>query len=184
MVFSVGGATKETYERIYVGADFEETKNNIIELIKKRNLKRLKTPLVTLYLVAQKENYRDLSEFRSFWKEFADKVNIGWVDARRTEGLLPEQLKLLKSGRIYPCRSIFEHMVVMSNAEVALCCFDYDGSVVLGDLNKQTISEVWNSDKIRKIRELHLSKQGDKIKLCRDTNCGMLYKEGAYWWWK
>ena len=182
--FSFDGATKETYEKIRVGANFEKTKNNIIQLINERNRRGFKKPSVVVYLVAQKDNYQELSKFKSFWKEFADGVSVGLVDTRRREGLLPGELKSKKSRRIYPCRSIFQHMVVLSNGKVALCCIDSDGSVVLGDLNKQTINEVWNSNKIKKIRELHLSGQGDKIKLCRDTNCGMLYNWGAYCWWR
>ncbi len=181
--FSFDAATKETYEKTRVGGDFEKTKSNIIELIKERNGRGLGKPSVAVYFVAQKDNYQEISKFKSFWKEFADEVHIGWVDARRTEGLLPEDLKLKKSRHIYPCRSIFQRMVVMSNGKVALCCVDYDGSTVLGDLNEQTINEVWNSNNIKKLRELHLNGQGDKMNLCKGTNCGAIYKEGAYNWW-
>ena len=180
--FSFDAATKEAYEKTRVGGDFNRTKNNILELIRERNRRGLKKPFVIIYFVAQNDNFQEISKFKSFWKEYCDRVNIGWVDARRTEGLLPEDLKIRKSRDIYPCRSIFQHMLVMSSGKVALCCFDYDGSIVLGDLNEQSINEVWNSDKIKGIRELHLSGQGNKIKLCKDTICGMLYTEGSYRW--
>jgi MoaA/NifB/PqqE/SkfB family radical SAM enzyme len=180
--FSFDGAKKETYEKLRVGANFEKTVNNIMELIKERNRRGLRKPSVTMYFVAQKHNYQEISKFKSFWKKFADRVSIGLVDTRRMEGLLPEEFELKKLRRIYPCREIFQHMLIMSNGKVALCCVDYDGSIVLGDLNQQTINELWNSNKINKIRELHLSGQGDKIKLCRDTSCGMLYEEGSYRW--
>lgn len=170
--FSLDAATKETYERIRINGDFEKVKHNIIELIKTRNLRNMKQPSVTVALVAQKENYKEILEFKSFWGELCDKVIIGSVDARSKEGLLPAELTFKKSRYFYPCRSILQHMFVMSNGKIALCCFDYDGSFMLGDLNEQTMDEVWNSNKVKKIRELHLCGQGDKIKLCREMNCG------------
>ncbi|MFC2039359.1 radical SAM/SPASM domain-containing protein [Chloroflexota bacterium] len=183
--FSIDGATKETYERIRVGASFEKTRDNVIGLIEERNERGLKKPSITVWLVAQRGNYHEIKQFKSFWKGFADNIRIESVDERSTSGLLPEALRSsTKPRRLYPCRLLIQKIVVMSNGKVALCCIDYDGSTVLGDLNKQTINEIWDSDRFKRIRELHLCGRGDGIELCRDTNCRMIYRQGAHSWWR
>ena len=56
IIFSFDGGTKETYERIRVGADFKKTKGNLIGLIKERNRRGLKKPTILITFTTQKEN--------------------------------------------------------------------------------------------------------------------------------
>lgn len=60
---------------------------------------------------------------------------------------------------------------------------DYDGSIILGDLNTQTIHEVYSSPKLERIRQMHMNGEGDKIKLCKDINCVNLFRDSATLWW-
>ena len=183
---SFDGATKETYEGIRIRADFEETQNNIVQLIEERNKRGLVKPSVTVFFVAQKNNYHEAERFKQFWKQHADNVNYVVVDSRKTEELLPDELssKKIKLKSLYPCILLFQKLTVLSNGKAALCCFDYDGETILGDLNKQTINEIWNSDEYREIRELHLNGQGDEVTLCQDIHCRALYRDSAYGWWR
>jgi MoaA/NifB/PqqE/SkfB family radical SAM enzyme len=184
IVFSFDGVTKEVYESIRVGANFEKTKENIIRLVKERNRRGLQKPSISLAVLIQKANYQEIEQFKSFWQELPIKVCFSEVINRTGADLLPEELKArLKPRPAYPCRRIFEVIAVMSNGKVVLCCGDYTGSIILGDLNKQTIPEVWDSNKFKKIREIHLNGQGDKIRLCRDTRCPFIYADGPFKWW-
>ena len=184
VIFSFDGATKEAYEKIRVGADFEKTRDNIINLIKEREKRGSEKPSIFVNFVAQKENYHDIKTFRSFWRGLADGVMIGEVDNRKENGLLPDELKKKwQPKHLYPCPRVLNAMEVMSNGQVVLCCMDFDGSVVLGDLNKQTISEIYASAKWEQIRQLHLKGKGDKISVCNKTQCPYIYINGPYIWW-
>ena len=44
------------------------------------------------------------------------------------------------------CSEPFTRMVVRPDGKISLCCFDALGKVTLGDLTRDSISEVWNSD--------------------------------------
>ena len=83
-------------------------------------------------------------------------------------------------SRLYPCSIPWTTLTVMSNGKVCICCRDHDGEVILGDLNKQTITEVLNSEEMLKVKKLHLEGQGDKIDLCK--NCDSLYRANLSWW--
>jgi MoaA/NifB/PqqE/SkfB family radical SAM enzyme len=184
VIFSFDGATKATFEKIRVGADFEETRDNIRLLLQKRNGLGLKRPRVVIYLVAQRDNIGEIEQFKTCWSGIADEVWTGEVDARKNDAVLPEGRRYgdARPKRLYPCKSIFKRLEVMSDGRVALCPFDYDGSVVLGDLTRETINQVWNSREYRRIRDLHLSGRAHELALCRETGCQAPYW-GAYCWW-
>ncbi|MBA7481235.1 MAG: radical SAM protein [Dehalococcoidia bacterium] len=79
------------------------------------------------------------------------------------------------AGHIYPynrlgptcCRRITEYLTVMWDGRVNLCCFDSFGEIIFGDLNIQTIAEVWNSGKHRAYLEAHNDKRGQEMELCK-----------------
>ena len=58
---------------------------------------------------------------------------------------------------------------IFSNGHVTLCDAAYNGEIDLGDVNKQSLYEIWNGERRQKI--LQLNKQGRmyEIEFCR--NC-------------
>lgn len=176
--FSFDGYTKETYEMIRTGADFERTKRNIIRLVEEKNRRKLNKPVISVVLTAQKGNHNEIENFSKFWKNLADNAGACEMDNRQGgDRVKKDKIKP------YPC-FIFCGLggggpVVMSNGKIPLCCRDYDGATILGDLNSQTIEEVWNSFTFRKLKELHHKGKGNQIELCK--NCDALYS-GYIWW--
>lgn len=180
ITFSFDGASKQTYEKIRIGGDFERTKDNILALLQERRRRGLKRPFVNISLVAQEDNQRELKQFLRLWTTFADQVAIWPVDNRKQAGLPVENLRIGQKHP-YPCvRLLHDELVVMSNGKVALCCRDYDGSVILGDLCRQSIKEVRASAVYKEISRLHLAGKGDAIPLCE--KCGYLYTCHFIWW--
>jgi MoaA/NifB/PqqE/SkfB family radical SAM enzyme len=184
ITFSFDGGTKEVYEKIRIGANFEKTRDNIIGLIKERNRRKTKKPSIFINFVAQMENYDEIHGFEAFWKGLADGINVTLVDNRLKDGLLPSVSTTKKEKkRLYPCRRIFGVMNVMSNGKVALCCRDFDGSVILGDLNKENIYEVYNSIKWQQLRSMHFNGNGDKVNMCYEIQCPDLFRTSVFSWW-
>jgi molybdenum cofactor biosynthesis enzyme MoaA len=68
--------------------------------------------------------------------------------------------------RIHPCHRTQEHMKVLVDGRVSLCCADGEGTVTLGDLNTQTIKQVWDGPLADKYRKYHLSGRIGELKLC------------------
>jgi len=69
------------------------------------------------------------------------------------------------------CYLPFNQMVIRPDGKISLCCNDALGKFTLGDLNQQSMTEVWNSDEYNKMRDL--IRQGrDKISICK--NCDTL----------
>jgi radical SAM protein with 4Fe4S-binding SPASM domain len=66
---------------------------------------------------------------------------------------------------------------VLWDGRVSLCCADFDGHQILGDLRTQTIAEIWNSPPYRAARRLHLESGGPDI--CR--SCDLPKKDSPLW---
>lgn len=70
-----------------------------------------------------------------------------------------------------PCARAIEHLTVMWNGQVNLCCMDYSGRKNFGDLNKNSILEVWRSPERQKYIRYHLEGRGNELPLCEECNC-------------
>jgi radical SAM protein with 4Fe4S-binding SPASM domain len=67
------------------------------------------------------------------------------------------------------CCRIKEGLFIRYNGDVPLCCFDPTGRVVFGNLNDQSLEEIWQSEKHQVYLIAHANKQGQMMKLCE--NC-------------
>ncbi|MBI5560475.1 MAG: SPASM domain-containing protein [Deltaproteobacteria bacterium] len=159
---SIDGDSKETFEGIRKGIKFDNVVENIDTLLKVRKELNSKTPLVGLVFVETEKNYSEREGFVRRWKGKVDSIHIssyhnwgGSLNGRRN----PEE-------RGMPCLRVWQTFTVLWNGDVALCCMDYDGKVLIGNVNRETISDIFNGEKLRGIRESHLRGEFGKIPIC------------------
>jgi radical SAM protein with 4Fe4S-binding SPASM domain len=171
---SFDSTTKEKYNRIRVGLDYDAVVANIENFLEmKKN-----TPTQTLMtFVSMKQNENEVKEFKRKWKGKSDKVLIGFARnwAGQLEVQVSEKDKYLCADKNI-CRALWSDMVIMQDGKVALCCSDYDGLVCMGDLNYQTFGEVWNGESFVTYRRYHRIGKRRKLKLCRQCDTF------SYWW--
>ena len=77
----------------------------------------------------------------------------------------------------FPCYRIWLTFTVLWDGRVSLCCADFDGRHILGDLRSSTISEIWNSPAYLAVRRQHLQDGGPEI--CR--SCDLPKKDSPLW---
>lgn len=157
--FSLDASNEETYKKVR-GLDYNAVSMNIHNFIKIN--KKYNNPIITsVSFVINDKNIKECKAFIKYWKKFT-YVHFGCDDGRINKPFLKRNLNK-------PCRVIFEDLTILSNGKVALCCMDWKNSINLGELNNQTIDEIWNSNLYEKIRDNHLKKQRNLIPLCK--NC-------------
>lgn len=76
---------------------------------------------------------------------------------------------IASSGNVC-CSAPYADTVILWNGDVVLCCYDYDGSNIIGNINKESLEAIWDGEKIRKIRELF-----DKKETCKLSYCSKCY---------
>lgn len=64
------------------------------------------------------------------------------------------------------CPRALNFMTVRYTGDVCLCCFDPFGKVTFGNLNNQTIEEIWKSQRHREYQERHKIGKGNECGLC------------------
>ena len=168
---------KETYEKIRRGLNFDIVKANIINLIILRN--KLNSSLkINLVIVELEENKDEIKSLYRYWKDDIDSINIinmrNWANAINKKGT--KDSIHYKSKDRAPCALLWQKMVVDWNSDVVLCCDDYQHRIILGNLKKQTIKEMWEGDRLKTIREYHLNGEFNKIFLCQKCN------KNTIWW--
>lgn len=174
VTFSIDSLDKEKYENIRVNAKFEKTINNVKRLIEYRNQKKSSLPLITMSAIEQGDD--PSLDHMSEILEGLDLYAVSKLDNRRGG-----ESNYRRLGLRYPCWWIWHQLVVYSNGKIALCCMDYDDNFQLGNLNHQTIEEVWNSEKFSKLRKLHLDGKFDEIAMCK--GCDIPYRQSPFFWW-
>jgi hypothetical protein len=166
---SVDASGKEVFEATRVGLKYDKVIANIERLVRLRAEAGRRRPKLILSFVRQ-NNSVDEQAFIEHWKSVADKIHI--TDLHNWAGTLNRE-----SDVNYPCYRPWLTFTVLWDGRVSLCCADFDGRTVLGDLNTSTIREIWNAEPYRNARRLHLESGGPDI--CRA--CDLPRKDSPLW---
>ena len=68
----------------------------------------------------------------------------------------------------FTCPVLWQRLVIGSDGKVLLCSQDEYGLVIVGDVNEESIYDVWHGKKLRKARESHLKKMGvEEVPPCK-----------------
>lgn len=159
---SIDGNSKETFETIRRGIKFDRVVRNIETLIDVRRKSASKTPRIGLVFVETEKNRFEREAFVKRWKGRVDSIHIS--SYHNWGGSLDSSRAMETRG--LPCLRIWRTFTVLWNGDAALCCMDYDGKVILGNVKKDTISAIFNGEKLRKIREYHLRGEFNRIPIC------------------
>lgn len=175
VIISVDSNSKETYERIRVGGDFEKLTSNIETLLRIRNeLNRVK-PFVRLQMVRMNENKDEVSGFYARWEQKADDLRISDVTDRGQGDHLcvGDQVAVGRSK----CPQPWLRMVVSREGLVMPCCSDWHCRWVIGDAKKDSLSSIWKGEKMRKFRSLVKEGRLDDFEPCKSC----FVKESYIW---
>lgn len=62
-----------------------------------------------------------------------------------------------------PCKHPWMTMTIKSNGEATMCMEDFNNEIILGDVNQETLSEIWEGEAYRRFRWNHIDVD-EKIK--------------------
>ena len=82
-----------------------------------------------------------------------------------------ELFKKKKNQKPFCCPSLWQRMFIHPDGIVTPCCLDAKRNLVMGNINENSISEIWNNEKYRKMRDLHRKGEYKKISECK--NCSL-----------
>lgn len=150
-----------------MGLELSTTCGNIAYL-KKRNDELGKNIWISVSVVSDTTliQQEEKIAFLKFWEEV--KIDPYLFNNGNWAGITRPLVWCSKT----PCLRIFSDMTVLYDGRVNLCCYDLEGEEIFGDLNTQSVIEVWESEKFSQLRELHAKGQRNEHKLCGKCTTG------------
>ena len=160
----------------------ERIRDNIAEFQRIRDELKLKNVSTYAKMLSSFDERED-NEFLDAYRDVVDDVAIelphNWssVDDDRLLSSLysTEKLKrLVEQTAPMPkvCGYPFTTMAVQSDGQVVICCVDWSRGTYIGDASKESLVEIWNGERLKNIRRLHLTGRRGEISSCR--NCQVL----------
>lgn len=163
---------KETYEKIRVGGNLDKVVNGVLDYKKALDNYGNSSQKVFVQYVEMEENKDELPEFLRFWKDKSVQVKVrpkvSWAGKVEANNLkeFPERL---------PCFWAMNTINIIDDGTVCLCSVDLECQVPMGDINYQTIEEVWNG-KLKEFRQNQLNGRWDILPImcrnCKDWQSG------------
>lgn len=157
--FSFDSPHKEEYEKIRVGANFEETLNNIKKFVKIRDELGQDTPLTRVSMVLMDINRNEYQEFVDLFKESVDViVCLDYEDYTKE--------KIQEYNSEFACSQLWQRMIILADGDVLACCEDWKKENIVGNINKDRIKNIWQNEKYKYIRKLHKDGEYNRIDIC------------------
>ena len=72
-----------------------------------------------------------------------------------------------QSEKFNNCRLLWSQVAILWNGDVTPCNYDFDGKSVIGNVNKNSIKDIWNCPKMIRIRNCHSSGNFTKVECCK-----------------
>ena len=162
----------ETYNKIRRPITFDQILQNL------RNLKEVKAELNSVKPVVKVQGIwpameKNPSEYYNAYKELTDLIAFNpLIDYMRE---LPDNILLHEEN--FSCPQLYQRLVIGADGRVLLCSNDEEVDECIGDVNLNTVHEIWHGKKMTAYRDAHKQtdgfKQFDICKRCylpRKTN--------------
>ncbi len=148
---SLYGMSPEVYSAIHGISKrglFARIQENLVEIARTRKT----TEILLTYNVVEGVNSSETDSWIEFWKDRVDLIEVwrphNWVDGKNYR--IVQQEKLKTCGRPWTTP-----LQIQVDGTVNMCCFDFDGKLLLGDLNTQTLDEIFSSVGFYRILRCH-----------------------------
>jgi radical SAM protein with 4Fe4S-binding SPASM domain len=136
----------DIYNEIRRPAVFEETLERVAYMKRYRDSKGLTRPLLRVQsIMSAVEN--DPETYRSSWQNIVDRINVIADESRDFNE------KNLQWDRYFVCPKPWQRMTIAYDGRVHQCISDYGAKKIIGDVNEQSLRQIWHGEKNEAVRE-------------------------------
>lgn len=176
--FSIDAGNKEKYEYLKVGASWEKLLDTIKKIRDLRDSKNSKLKIFASFIITE-DNFKDLLEYKKNFDSLIDETNFTIIQNQGSQMDIAEQYPkkifsniqnyILPKERWHPCNLLWNRFIITYEGYLTICCTDFENKLIYGNLNKNSLRECWNNEKIKEFREIHKSSKFEKLPMC--FNC-------------
>ena len=162
MIVSLDGVTQEVYEKYRVGVILQRVLDNVKLLVEKKRELGYTTPYMEWQFIVMRQNEHEMEEAKQLAAEMGVDAVIfknvdfphGMDDLEEAQRWLPkEHPEYLREQTFFKpyhedglrCWRLWRSAVVNWDGGLAPCCYLTDKSEDFGDVNANSIKEIWNA---------------------------------------
>ena len=165
--YSAHAVTKETYKTVASQGDYDIVQGNLEKFYSIKGIDNLpRKPYLHCQMIEQETTKHEVDAFIVRHYKRADIVSINMLEYSN----LPNNaygLKQRNRKKLTSCIRVSRNdCFICSNGHVTLCDAAYNGEIFLGDVNKQTLYDIWNGQERRKVLELNQQGRMNEIEIC------------------
>jgi len=182
IVISLDGTSQSVYETYRRNGQVETVKNGISELLKAREKRGAKHPLVVVQFLAFRHNRHELPKIKQWCREQGvDKLEIKRVQINEfgngtvAPDLNKSRYKSRKNGKFQikgqarnHCWRQWSSAAITWDGTMVPCCYDKNADHPMGNFANQSFDEIWFSLNAKQFRNAILTNRSS-ISICR--NC-------------
>ena len=166
--FSAHATTEATYDTVAPPGNFKFVQKNLQRFYEMKGMETLpKKPFLHCQMIEQETTRHEVDAFIGLHYKKADIVSVNMLEyvnmPNNAYGLRQRERKPLT----HCIRVSRNDCFICSNGHVTLCDAAYNGELYLGDVNTQTLYEIWNSEKRKRILDLNRVGRMNEIEFCR-----------------
>jgi radical SAM protein with 4Fe4S-binding SPASM domain len=173
--FSFDGMDKETYETIRVNADFETTVRNITRFLEIKKELGAKKPVTFIELIRFPDVFKKYD--KSAQKAFLDRFKglpLDHLHIKELHNWAGDVGQAPPKTSYSPCTFLWHALIIFWDGAVLPCTQDFFGALTLGSVKDSTIREIWNNDKMVRLREKILAHDVADLETC--SQCDRLWR--------
>ncbi|PPR38013.1 MAG: hypothetical protein CFH26_00372 [Alphaproteobacteria bacterium MarineAlpha6_Bin4] len=169
--FSIDGVNKETYEKIRAKGKWEDLITNLDLCNNELRTKGLSTDI---NMTVSKDNFNEIGEFIVFFKKY---ISYPFMDFsfNFVNSLSPDNTYFNEANTIPEHTHINKmcHLVsgkvpyILIDGKLSVCCRDYSGELIIGDINKSSLNAVRSSKKLKSLQKAHTNGNLENYPLCK-----------------
>lgn len=168
IVISADHYQKEEYERLRKNSNYEKILKNVDNLFEIRN--KYYPNSTTEIRISGIDSDKNLNreKFKNFWLKRSDHVTASFALERWNtyENTPNDDIN-------DPCENLWDRLYVWFDGKVNPCDADYKSYLSYGNLENNSIKDIWNNQIIKKLRDEHLNKLRNKTNPC--DRCGVTF---------
>jgi radical SAM protein with 4Fe4S-binding SPASM domain len=167
--FSFDSPYREQFNKIRIKGDYDLVLKNIKNFMKIKKDLKSDTPITRVQMVLMKENKKEWDDFQKLFSglvdtiAYVDYLDHGTQKDQNTKGVV----KIGSRKKKFCCPQLWQRMFIHPDGIVTPCCIDSNRELIMGNIRKDSIKEIWKNEAYQDIRKKHLDGKIDEVPTCR-----------------
>jgi radical SAM protein with 4Fe4S-binding SPASM domain len=170
--FSFDGPTKERYDRVRVGGDYDKCISLIRRVMEVKRERRASKPFTRIQIIyfSGEDPVEQEREMRAIFAEnLPDELKV--VPAHSWAGEYQEFVRYRENvgqaDKLSICHMPWDRMAITWDGNVVGCCNDFLAKYHNGNVREQSVLDVWNSPAYQRLRRAVHAKDYQSLEMCR-----------------